>query len=379
MTVLVVVALGLVGIAWVGYPVVATALSWLRPSGDPGPGRVPRPVTVVLATREAPSVVAARVNDVYATVFPRELLEVVVAVDAAVSRHLADYRDVLPDTVRVVAGDPPGGKAVTLNAGVRTATSEIVIFADSGQRFDPGAIPLLASFLANEAFGAVSGAYRTRPASTESPLLRAFWWLETRIRRAEARLHSLVAVTGAIYAIRRKLWRPLPPNLICDDLYVPLHVAAGGLRVGFCETAVASDARSFDRQQEFSRKVRTLTGLLQVCCWYPWVLSPTRNRLWGQFVCHKLLRLATPYLLAAALVGLAWTEAGRAALWPVGAAGIAVLGVIAFVRPAAARRILHQAAWALWLQAAPIAATLNAVRGRWDVWRRKTLTTAEAG
>ena len=134
----------------------------------------------------------------------------------------------------------------------------------------------------------------------------------------------------------------------------------------------------FDRRREFARKVRTLTGLLQVCGWYPWVLSPWRNPLWLQFVCHKLLRLATPYLLLAALVGLApaWSS-GAANLWPAGATALALLLVAAIIRPIPTRRLLTEASWAIWLQAAPIVATVNAIRGRWDVWRLVTPESAE--
>ena len=369
MTVLSAAALVLVAIAWVGYPVVATMLSWLRPRSATPLDKTARTASVIIATRHAPSVVAARVSDLLCTTYPRARLEIVVAVDATATHDLSAYAALLPATVRVLAGDPPGGKAVTLNAAVRAATSDILVFADSAQQFDAATIPALVDFLANEDFGAVSGAYRTGLGSTESLLLRAFWGLETCIRRAEARLHSLVAVTGAIYAIRRRLWRPLPPGLICDDLYVPLHVAASGQRVGFCEEALASDPRTFDRRQEFDRKVRTLTGLVQVCRWFPWVLAPWCNPLWLQFVCHKLLRLATPYLLVAALVGAAPAWAGHAlTLWPLAAAALALVALAAIARPVPTRRILSRATWAIWLQAAPIVAPQR-VRGRWDVWQ----------
>ncbi len=371
MTALSVTALALIAIAWIGYPVAATLLSWWRPRtrkpSDPAPARA----TVVIATRHPPAVVAARVRDLLSTSSLGMQLDIVVAVDAAAPDGLVDYVALLPSTVRVVMGDPPGGKAVTLNAGVRAATSDIVVFADSAQRFDPDAIPAILRSLTDEEFGAVSGAYRTDSAT--GSVLRAFWGLETIIRRAEARLHSLVAVTGAIYAIRRYLWQPLPPGLICDDLYVPLHVAASGLRVGFCEAALASDPRTFDHQQEFARKVRTLTGLLQVCRWFPWVLAPWTNPVWLQFVCHKLLRLATPYLLVVALVGSApvWNS-WALALWPAAAAVLAAIGVAALARPERTRRLVARATWGIWLQAAAVVATFNGIRGRWDVWQHAT-------
>jgi len=384
-TALSIAALVLVLIAWIGYPSAATLLSWLlRPRSRSAVYPSARSVSVLLATRHPPGVVAARVRDLLATAYPHRLLEIIVAVDAAATHGLTDYAELLPTSVRVVAGDPPGGKAVTLNAGVRAATSDIVVFADSAQRFDAATIPAFVQFLAHEEFGAVSGAYRTGP-ETAGSVLRAFWGLETVIRRAEARLHSLVAVTGAIYAIRRRLWRALPVGLICDDLYVPLQVAATGLRVGFCEAALASDDRMFDHQQEFARKVRTLTGLLQVCRWFPWVLAPWRNPVWLQFVCHKLLRLATPFLLVIALVGAAPLWAGwAAALWPAAAVVLALVAMAAVARPVLTRRILARATWAIWLQAAAIVATFNGLLGRWDVWQhvppspKPSLTIARA-
>ena len=52
--------------------------------------------------------------------------------------------------------------------------------------------------------------------------------------------------------------------------------------------SLAQDART-------KGAVRTLTGVIQVCAWLPGVLNPLRNRIWLQFVFHKLLRLLTPY------------------------------------------------------------------------------------
>src|SRR5207249_9229592 len=59
--------------------------------------------------------------------------------------------------VRFVWGDEPGGKAATLNAGVRAASGDIVMFTDTSQRFHPEAIGRLADALREQGVGAVSG------------------------------------------------------------------------------------------------------------------------------------------------------------------------------------------------------------------------------
>lgn len=183
-------------------------------------------------------------------------------------------------------------------------------------------------------------------------------------------MHSIPVVTGAIYAMRRRLWAPLPAQVICDDLWVPLELILRGHRVGYCEEALAVDPRRFTRTQEFRRKVRTLTGILQLCAWMPQVLVPWRNPVWTQFICHKLLRVATPFLVVLAGIALIPPVVIALGRWLLPGGGI-VLGVIvatAVIRPATAGRLLRDLSWAMMLLMAPVPATYRAARRRWDVW-----------
>jgi hypothetical protein len=172
--------------------------------------------------------------------------------------------------------------------------------------------------------------------------------------------------------MRRTLWKPLPVGLILDDVYVPMLLALEGWRIGFTEHATARDVRRFAARQEYHRKVRTLTGNLQVCAWLPGILNPVRNPLWAQFVFHKLLRLLTPYLALCVAVGVLWAAVQAVVDSAVGAqllipAGIVLL-VLGFV-PRIRRMVTEQIAWAVALQSSVVMATVNGVRGRWDVWR----------
>jgi cellulose synthase/poly-beta-1,6-N-acetylglucosamine synthase-like glycosyltransferase len=327
-------------------------------------------VTVVIATRDSPDVVRWRVGNICQTEYPQERLQVVVAVDRTSSDALEHYRGALGEWADIVEGDSPGGKALTLNAGIRAANGEFIVFADSQQEFAPDVIPHLVGYLDDERFGAVSGAYALESDQGAKTVLGLFWQLELFLRRSEAAIHSLVAVTGAVYGLRRSLWTPLPAGLICDDLFVPLEVVLQGHRVGFCPEARAVDSRRFTKREDFRRKVRTLTGMLQLCAWRPRVLLPWKNPIWVQFMCHKLLRIATPYLLILALIGLLplVSSVPIRAMLILGA--VALLGVFALgaLRPGSVKRLASQAVWAVMLQAAPLQASLNAVRGRWNVW-----------
>lgn len=365
------VAYGLVAVGWIVYPFVMRLLG--RHQRAIAPASDSPDVTVIVATREEPSVIVARVANLRDSDYPGRKLDIVIAVDAKSEHSLAAYEAAVGPDARVVVGDAPGGKACTLNAGARAATGALLVLADSHQRFDRRTIPELVAAFHDPLVGAASGAYSNRDPKAAPSVLDLFWEYERALRRAEAAVHSIVAVTGCNFALRRDLWQPLPAGLLCDDLLIPLDVAMAGRRVAFCEKAMAMDPRRFSRQQEFTRKVRTLTGMLQVCAWRPAVLSPWRNPIWVQFVCHKLLRLATPYLLiigtiastAAAASFLGWNVLADA-LVAVVLAGL----TLAILRPLAARRLVQHAIWSLSLLASPIFAGANAVRGRWDVWQR---------
>ncbi len=201
-------------------------------------------------------------------------------------------------------------------------------------------------------------------------VVRWYWQMERALRRDEATLHSSIGVTGAVWAMRRALWAPLPAQVILDDLYTPMRLVLEGHRIAVNEAAVAHEQRAPVRAAEFQRKVRTLTGVFQVCAFLPGVLQLRRNPVWAQFVAHKLLRLTTPWLVLAGGVGAAVAVGGAVWAW-FGMAGVlAVAGLLlagALLRPV--RAIAVQLVDALHLQFAALRAAQNAARGHWDVWR----------
>ena len=367
-------ALSALAIIWLGYPVAVRLLGGLRAEREALAGDdFPLEVSVILATNGDASAIRARVANLFETDHPSDMLEVIVALDAANAQatpsELADLED---EKVRIVTGDAPGGKSATLNAGVRAARYPTLVFADTAQRFAEESIPALLPGLMDDRSGAVSGMLELPGAHGRLNLAERYWRLERWLRKWEARLHSSVGVTGAIYAMRRELWKPLPANLILDDVYLPMRLVLEGWRVGFTELAKARDVRRFEAAQEYRRKVRTLTGVIQVCAWLPGVLNPARNPVWLQFVFHKLLRLLTPYLAVIALVGMAWAAVSALLSTTLGTQfllGLAVAGVVLCLVPGVRRALKHQIAWGVAMQSSIVVATVNGVRGRWDVWR----------
>jgi len=196
------------------------------------------------------------------------------------------------------------GKAAVLNAVVPLLHGDVVIFADARQQFEAGTLRALVDNFSDPGVGAAGGelVLTTRNAPAAAGRGAAFYWrYEKFIRSTEARADSTIGATGAIYAIRRRLFEPIPDDTILDDVVIPLRIVRQGYRVVFEPQARAHDAASPTARQEFVRKARTIAGTFQLFARERWLLDPRRNRLWFETVSHKALRLALPPLHLALL------------------------------------------------------------------------------
>src|SRR5205814_2537873 len=95
-------------------------------------------------------------------------------------------------------------------------------------------------------------------ASTIADGVSLYWNYEKQLRRLESAICSTLGATGAIYALRRSVWRDLPADTILDDVLAPMRAVLAGHRVVFDERAKAYDRTPADSQAESRRKIRTL-------------------------------------------------------------------------------------------------------------------------
>lgn len=255
-------------------------------------------VSIVIAARNEEANLPAKLENLRRIDYPQDRLQIVIASDGSTDRTAGILHDHVPFVVPVIL-DQSSGKAGALNAAVRHATGEILIFLDARQYVEPNAVAELVSCFADSRVGAASGELLLETATGEpSPdALGIYWKIEKAVRKLESASGSVVGVTGAIYAIRRELYTEIPAGTLLDDVFIPMYVARQGKRVIFLPSAIARDRLFSEKGKEFSRKVRTLTGNYQLLRLAPWLLS-LRNPLLFRFVSHKLLRLLVPLLLA---------------------------------------------------------------------------------
>lgn len=292
----------LVGYTYVGYPALMRAWAALRPRLPSSGGIEPR-VTLLIVAHNEVTRIQGRLANLLALDYPRDRREILVASDGSTDGTPERARPYEQGGVRVIPFVARRGKPAVLNELVRQSRGEIVVLADARQRFETGALRALVAPFSDPEVGAVSGELvltENADGTAVGEGVGFYWRYEKLIRWSESRVDSAVGATGAIYAIRRDLFEPIPEDTILDDVLIPMRIARRGYRVLFEARARAFDRAAATAGEEFGRKVRTIAGNFQLFAREVWLLNPFRNRLWLQTVSHKGLRLLSPLFLVAA-------------------------------------------------------------------------------
>ncbi len=312
MEILFIVSLVLILYTYLGYPIfllVATAGKTSRPAV----ASLRPTVSLLIPVFNEEGVIVRKLENALALDYPGEKLEIVVASDGSTDRTAELVRPFLSRSVRLAAYPDHRGKMGVINRAVEELSGEIIVFTDASVFFPPEALKLLLEGFADPAAGAVSGALVLKEETVAGGELKVdwYWRLEKFIRERESRLYSAVGATGAIYALRRELFSPLPEDTILDDMLLPLAPVRQGWRIRFESRARAYEEGYTDLRAEFRRKVRTLAGNYQVFARAPWMF---RSKIAFEVVSHKLFRLLVPF----ALLGLLTSSLfGPPALRPV--------------------------------------------------------------
>ena len=306
MTVLFWISALIVGYVYVGYPCLLSV--WAR-IADRRPRRVPfedggwPSISIIIAARNEAARLPARIENLLEQDYPgrREIIVVSDGSTDAPGAALAPFGG----AVRLLEV-PAGGKPLALNAGVAASSGEILVFADARQRFAPGSVRELVLNFSDPSVGGATGELVLdceQDASADTSVgegIGLYWKYEKSLRRNESRVWSTLGATGAIYALRRTCWSPLPAGTLLDDVLAPMRAVLDGCRIVFEERAIAYDRASVDAAAESRRKTRTLAGNYQILAQEPRLLIPFVNPVWLQYVSHKVGRLIVPW----ALVGL---------------------------------------------------------------------------
>jgi hypothetical protein len=265
-------------------------------------------VSLVVAAYNEESVIEAKVANALALDWPRERLELIVAVDGA--------SDATAERARVAGADvvlelPRGGKIRAQDAAVRAARGEVIAFGDANALWEPDALSELVKPFGDPGVGYVCGqvTFTNEAGSNQEGL---YWRYEMFLRAQESALASVTGGNGAIYAVRREAYVEVDP-IMGHDLSFPFQMVKDGRRAVYQPSARATEKMVPSIEGEWQRKRRMMSHgwpiVVQGGLADPRGYPPLYALM---IVSHRLLRYGTPFLhIAAALSTLALLRRGR--------------------------------------------------------------------
>ncbi len=287
--------------AYAVYPALIWCLSrqFCRSSAEPPGDPVQWPeVTLLIAAHNEEDVIEDRVRNALAMDYPRDRLEIVIGLDGCSDGTVGIVRRFEDRGVRLLDYSQRRGKAAVLNETIAGVVGEVVLMSDANTEIDPQAARRLVRWFRNPQVGAVVGRLILTDPRSGRNADGLYWKYETFLKRCEGRLGALLGANGAIYAIRRDLYVPIPPETIIDDFVIPLlaKLRSGCAIVYDCD-AIAREETPPDVISEFHRRARIGAGGFQSIALLWRLLDPRQGWVAFTFFSHKVLRWLCPFFL----------------------------------------------------------------------------------
>jgi cellulose synthase/poly-beta-1,6-N-acetylglucosamine synthase-like glycosyltransferase len=129
-----------------------------------------------------------------------------------------------------------------------------------------------------------------------------YWRYDKWLKAMESGTGSIVSADGAMYAIRRDLYREPESAAVTDDFYISTGVIGKGFRLVFESEAIGYEPTTGTAGGEFRRKVRIMNRGLNGVYLRRRLLNPFRYGFYSIVLfSHKVLRRLAPVFLLIAL------------------------------------------------------------------------------
>lgn len=364
--------------AFAGYPLLLWLIVRVRGERRVRQGQALPRVSVIISAFNEAAVIRQKLENTLALEYPGDRLEIVVISDASSDATDEIVREFAPYGVRLARQAERRGKTAGLNAVVPEVSGEIVVFSDANAMYAPDALRMLVRNFADPAVGCVTGEARYTETShtTADDGERAYWNYEIQVKRLETAVGSMVGGDGAIYAIRKQLWRRLPDNAI-NDFLNPLQIAGMGWRTIYEPDAVCYEETAGRVGTEYRRRIRIVSRSWRAVFQAREVLNPFRVGFFAvSVVSHKVLRWLSGPLLCLAMLSLAGVVVQASPTARLSLAAAAAAGTIVLLASPQARRLaqfgLYFAVLVLASVVGVLKGSLGRVSGTWSATPRAT-------
>ncbi len=286
--------------AYVLYPLVLIALSPSQPrradsDRDCAEATAAPSLSVIVAAYNEERCIAHKIENFFSCSYSGEA-EMIVVSDGSSDRTADIAESMASDRVRVIRQSERRGKGVAVNAGANASHGEVLVFTDANAMFAADALTELVRPLRNKSIGLVTGVSRYSDGTIGS----AYQRYEQMLKGLESRLGVVATADGAIYAMRRTLFKDMDPVLINDFMH-PILASLQNEQSVMSRDAVCFE--EFSASGEFARQVRMVSQAALV--YFRLLPELIKGRRWRSILVltsHKMLRWLTAPVVAIGVI-----------------------------------------------------------------------------
>ena len=291
---------------YVGYPLLLSLLAKNKKFNFKEFEEKPK-VSILMALFNEESVIEDKLKSILSSSYPQEKIEIIIGSDNSSDKTNSIVKEFSEKykPIQFFEFTERQGKPNIINQLVQHANSEIMILTDANVFFDNKTIEELIIPFSNPQIGLVdakminTGLKKTGISIQE----KAYISREVKIKHNEGLLWgTMIGPFGGCFAIRKKLYSPVPKNFTVDDFYICMAVLKSGYKTVNSLNAIVFEDVSNNISDEFKRKIRIATGNFQNLNTFKAMLLPKHLGLTFSFLSHKVLRWLVPVFIIIAYI-----------------------------------------------------------------------------
>lgn len=248
--------------AMIGYPISLKILGKIYKNRKLKKDYSHQPtVTVMVVAHNEEKVILNKLHNVIELNYPSKKIEFLIASDNStdktnkiVKKFISDHPNARMRLYEVVERK---GKTNAQNEAQKTVTSEYLVMTDANSIMHKDSVlELMAAFTSND-IAYVTGKLEiiNQKSSNVSNAEASYWDSDVAMREIEARIHTITAGNGALYACKTDEYYEFNP-IQCHDSAMPPMYALQGKRAIANHDAIAYEKAGEVIGDEFGRKVR---------------------------------------------------------------------------------------------------------------------------
>jgi cellulose synthase/poly-beta-1,6-N-acetylglucosamine synthase-like glycosyltransferase len=290
------------------FPAALWVASCLARRGKPQPGdsaslsSLPGPFSMIVAAHNEEANIVRKIEELLPALALDPRSELLVISDYSTDGTLAVARALRHKQVRVLENLGIRGKAGATNHAVAQARNECLVFSDVDTHVPIETITKMAERLARPGVGCVNAhiVFANESGDKVADAAGLYWRFETWLRVAESGLGLCATSSGPCMALRRSLFRELPPTGDAD-FTTPLDVIDAGYACVQMTDCVAYDVLPQGADVEFRVRVRMVAkNFVDTIVRWGWRNVFRRPLYTWALYSHKIVRWLTPFFLLGA-------------------------------------------------------------------------------